>query len=65
MALMVCLCKGITDEEIVEAIENGADTFEKVMKATGAGSGPCKGGRCRSRIEDLIDVIEKNKNLAN
>ena len=54
----VCLCKGITEETIVEAIKNGADTFEKVKEATTAGSGFCNAGRCRGKIESLI---EENK----
>lgn len=53
---MICLCKGITDEVIVEAIENGADTFEKVMEATGAGSG-C--GRCKAGV--IPSIIENKK----
>lgn len=63
MPLMICLCKGLTDEMIIEAIENGADTFEKVTEVTGAGTGACRGIRCRQRIEDLIKVIENNKSL--
>lgn len=53
----ICLCKKITEEEIVKAIKNGAKTFEEVKEATGAGSGGCKGGRCKSKI---IEIIENN-----
>jgi NAD(P)H-nitrite reductase large subunit len=38
-----CTCKLITRAKIKEAIKNGASTLEEVQKATGAGSGPCKG----------------------
>jgi bacterioferritin-associated ferredoxin len=51
---LVCLCKAVTDEVIVEAIKEGADTFEKVQEATDAGTGRCCASRCRRRIEDLI-----------
>ena len=33
----VCLCKGITEEQIIEAIKNGATSFEEVKEKTGAG----------------------------
>lgn len=54
----VCLCKGITEEVIVKAIKEGATSFEAVKEATGAGTGACHGGRCKSKIELLI---EQNK----
>ena len=50
----VCKCMHITEEEIVKAIKNGADTFEKVKEVTGAATKRCKGRRCRGPIEDLI-----------
>lgn len=51
---LVCICKAVTEEVIVEAIKEGADTFEKVQEATDAGTGRCRAGRCRGRIEELI-----------
>ena len=27
----VCLCRGITEEQIVEAIKNGASSFEELL----------------------------------
>ena len=54
----VCLCKKISEEQIVEAVKNGANTFEEVKEATGAGAGGCKGARCRSNI---LQIIEDNK----
>lgn len=53
----VCLCKKISEEQIVEAVKNGAKTFEEVKEATEAGAGCCKGGRCKSKI---IEIIENN-----
>lgn len=52
---LVCLCKGISEEVIVKAIKEGADTFEKVQEATEAGTGFCHAGRCRKKIEELIE----------
>lgn len=54
----ICLCKGITEEEIVDAVKNGATTYEEVKEKTGAGTGVCKGARCKSKI---VTIIEENK----
>jgi len=60
----LCYCKQVTEEDVLKAIDNGACTFEEVMKATGiGGGGHCKitnpAGRCCSRnyrpfIEDEL-----------
>ena len=39
----VCLCRGITEEQIIEAVKNGATPSEDVKEATGAGTGGCRG----------------------
>lgn len=54
----ICLCKGISEEKIVEAIKDGAVSVEEVGQKTGATTGPCCGARCRCKIEELI---EENK----
>lgn len=53
----VCLCKKISEEEIIKAVKNGAKTFDEVKEATGAGTGFCKGGRCKGKI---LEIIENN-----
>ena len=55
---IICLCKGVSKDIIVQAIKDGADTFEKVQEATGAGTWFCGASRCRGKIEALI---EENK----
>ena len=57
----VCLCKGITRATMKKAIAAGADTVDKVKKATGAGSGSCGGKRCTPKIQELLDnaTVEK------
>lgn len=54
----VCLCKGVSEEKIVEAIKEGALSFEAVGEKTGAGAGACRGARCKCKIEELV---EENK----
>ena len=53
----VCVCKAITKATIKKSIKDGADTLEKVMNATGAGTGACNGCRCKSKITELIESI--------
>lgn len=49
-----CRCRAISRAKIKEVIKNGASTFEEVKKATGAGTGSCKGTTCSHIINDLI-----------
>lgn len=50
----VCLCKGISREAIKQAISDGADTLDKLQKATGAGTGGCRGRRCIPKLEEML-----------
>lgn len=58
----VCLCKGISRATIKKAIENGADTLDKLKKATGAGTGGCGGRRCTPKLEELLRESGRNNN---
>lgn len=49
---VVCFCKKVTYGQIMEAVNNGADTVEKVAEATGATVG-C--GGCKGKVQDIID----------
>ena len=50
--MYVCLCHGVTDQEMKQQIRSGADTLEKVGNVCGAGT--CC-GCCREMIQDLIE----------
>jgi len=53
--VIVCLCRGISEREIVEAIRCGARTFEDVTRrCTGAGT-HC--GTCRPFIEEHLERL--------
>ena len=51
---IICLCQGIIEDTIIDAIKNGADTVEKVKESTGATTGFCHGSRFKGKIEELI-----------
>ncbi len=44
--------KNVSINTIVDAVKNGADTFEKVKETTNAGAG-C--GRCKGIISNIIE----------
>ena len=51
----VCVCYDVYNNEILEAIHNGADSVEKVSDATYA----CQGcGSCRLKIEGILNAVD-------
>lgn len=56
-----CPCRVVTRAAIKEAIANGADTLDKIRRATGAMSGSCRGRRCQSSIEELLETYERDR----
>ncbi|MFQ7564811.1 MAG: (2Fe-2S)-binding protein [Clostridium perfringens] len=49
---IVCRCKKVSEGTVIEAIKNGADTYEKVKKETGANTYGCFA--CRLEIKKLL-----------
>ena len=49
-----CICKGVKLIRLIEAVENGATTFEQVAVVCGIGDGPCKGKRCGAKVQQLL-----------
>ncbi|MGL6173466.1 MAG: (2Fe-2S)-binding protein [Cellulosilyticaceae bacterium] len=56
-----CPCRVVTRAAIKEAIANGADTVEKIKRVTGAMTGSCKGKRCQSSIEALLEEMKEDR----
>jgi bacterioferritin-associated ferredoxin len=50
--MYVCLCNGVTESEVQEAIEAGASTLEEVGYCTGAGT---RCGSCRPVVTAMLD----------
>lgn len=55
----VCICKAISKSTMKKLIKEGADTLEKVQKATSAGSGSCGGRRCTPKILSLLEECKQ------
>ena len=51
---VICQCKGIRKNVFLKHIKAGIRTVEELKKATGAGSGSCKGKQCTPRIIELL-----------
>jgi bacterioferritin-associated ferredoxin len=49
-----CICMGIKLNRILEAIDQGAASFEEIARLTGIGAGDCGGKRCRQKVEELL-----------
>jgi bacterioferritin-associated ferredoxin len=49
--MFACICNAVTDDQVVSAIDQGADTVEGIGAATKAGT--CC-GCCHDHLEDLI-----------
>ena len=49
-----CICKGIKLHAILKAIEDGADSFEKIAQVTNIGGGSCKSKRCGAKVAVLL-----------
>jgi len=51
--MYVCLCAGVTNQTVADAVVAGATTSKQVADACGAGS-EC--GRCRRTVRAIIDA---------
>lgn len=51
-----CHCHNVSYGKIIDAVQGGADSMEKLQQATGAGTG-C--GKCRDFIESMLRDIQR------
>ncbi|MDT5326853.1 MAG: bacterioferritin-associated ferredoxin [Mycobacterium sp.] len=51
--MYVCLCAGVTNQTVADAVAAGATTSKQVAEACGAGS-EC--GRCRHTVRAIIEA---------
>ena len=54
MTVIICRCEDITEEEIVEAIEEGYDELETLKRHLRLGMGPCQGKTCIPLAERIL-----------
>ncbi len=49
-----CICKGIKLYSILQAIENGAGSYDEIARVTGIGGGSCNSKRCKAKVAELL-----------
>lgn len=52
---IVCTCMGVMYSEIMHAIENGADSFEKLADMFFIGTG------CSSCVPEVMELLQEHK----
>jgi len=55
--LIICRCEEVTEEEIREAIRNGARDVDAVKRATRAGMGLCQQHTCYRLVAKIISEM--------
>ena len=50
--MIICVCYGVTEEDIVDLLDHGIDTFEEVVDLLGVTTG-C--GSCECQIRGMVD----------
>lgn len=58
-AKFICRCQEITEEEIDQAIKDGATTIKGIKDRTEATMGLCQGRTCRRLIERMLPASEE------
>jgi NAD(P)H-nitrite reductase large subunit len=61
--LLICRCEEVTEDEVRQAVRDGANTIAGVKRRTRAGMGLCQGHTC-SRLVERIIAEETGKPLA-
>ena len=50
--MIVCLCRGVSEREIVDATRNGASSLDDISTSCAGAGRDC--GTCRPVIEDIL-----------
>jgi len=61
--MLICRCEEVTEEEIRQAVRDGAETISGVKRRTRAGMGLCQGHTCTKLVARII-AEETGKPLA-
>lgn len=51
---IICRCEEISEEQIREAIRQGATTINEIKRWTRSGMGLCQGRTCRRLVERIL-----------
>lgn len=51
---LICRCEHVSEQEVLDAVKNGARTLDEVKWRTGAGMGRCQGGYCTPQVLKIM-----------
>lgn len=54
---LICRCRKVSEQEIRQAIAEGAYSVAGIKRSTGAGRGQCQGQICRPLIIDILSGL--------
>jgi bacterioferritin-associated ferredoxin len=52
--MVICICRGVTDDEIIAAIRRGACSLEKIARRCDGAGADC--GSCRAEIAAHLEA---------
>lgn len=58
---VVCICRNITEGEVIDSIRDGAANLAGVKRRTHACTGPCQGTRCSALINQLLSEAQNDR----
>ncbi len=54
----ICLCNGVTQERVENAIASGCKTLGRIFDTTNAGVGAC-GGSCQPTLKKMLETFQE------
>ena len=57
--MILCICRGVTEEEVVDAIRRGAFTLEKIARRCDGAGTDC--GSCRSELQAQLEACRQQQ----
>jgi bacterioferritin-associated ferredoxin len=55
--MILCICRGVTEDEILDAIRRGAFSLEKIARRCDGAGTDC--GSCRAEIQCHLDALRQ------
>ena len=52
--VLICRCQEVTEQEILDAVRDGATTVDGVKRRTRAGMGLCQGKTCGRLVQRIV-----------
>ena len=56
--MYICVCKAVTDRQVMQAINTGACTRRQLYQSTGAGD-VC--GKCSQHLKQMLDENQRHQ----